>query len=261
MAEVARAAGASPFHFSRLYHALARETVFESLTRIRLQRAARRLCAEPNASVSEIGLAVGYATPSSFDKAFRGALGVSPSELRAAGPRRRDVLLEMLAARAKLEPARAALRLSRAPTFRTLPPQRIAYVREHGPYTEVAPIAWSKLRARIARSNVPITCTMALGAAHDDPVAVHEELLRYDAGVVCAPGERPPPGTHAAVLEGGVHAVFVHRGPYRYIEAAFDRIFRTWVARSGVRLRRAPCLEFTSMRQAPRPSATFSPSS
>ncbi len=71
------------FHFTRIYAAATRETVFQSLTRIRLRVAAERLCGAPAVAVSEVALDVGYRTPSSFNKAFRAAVGVSPSQLRA----------------------------------------------------------------------------------------------------------------------------------------------------------------------------------
>jgi AraC family transcriptional regulator len=256
--EVARAAGASPFHFSRLYHALARETVFESLGRIRLERAARQLCEEREIPVSKVALAVGYATPSSFSKAFRDALGVPPSRLRVATPSEQKRLLGELAARAKLEPKRRSLRLSRAPSFRRLEPRRVVFVRELGPYTEVAPLAWSKLRARASRAWLLVEGAEHIGVAYDDPGNVREELLRYDACIAVPPGREPPPGTHAGALEGGEHAVFEYRGPYRYIADAFDRIFRAWVPRSGVRLRRGPYVEIyrSDPRRTPEDALT-----
>ncbi len=242
LGDVARAAGASRFHFSRLYFALTRETVFQYLTRLRLQKAARRLCEAPAATVSEIALGVGYETPSSFNKAFRRATGVSPSELRAASTRERRDLVARLATRVAEEP-RPPLRLSRTPEMRRRPPRRYIHACELGPYPEVGPLAWSRLAAKLAAGRINLRAHELIGASYDDPRLVSEERLRYEAGIVVDAGVQAPPGTLASRLEGGDYAVFEHRGPYRFIAHAFSRIFGGWVLRSGARVRPAPCLE------------------
>jgi AraC family transcriptional regulator len=43
---------------------------------------ARRLLADPHISISEIALAVGYATPSAFSATFRKIVGVTPGGFR-----------------------------------------------------------------------------------------------------------------------------------------------------------------------------------
>ena len=43
---------------------------------------AKELLADPDMPVTEIGLCVGYQTPSSFAASFRKTVGMSPSEFR-----------------------------------------------------------------------------------------------------------------------------------------------------------------------------------
>ena len=73
LAEVAAAAHLSEFHFHRLFSAVMGETVGRFVTRQRLELAALRLAYEPHKSVSEIGVASGYSSPSNFAKAFNAA--------------------------------------------------------------------------------------------------------------------------------------------------------------------------------------------
>jgi AraC family transcriptional regulator len=238
---IARAAGASMFHFTRVYAAVTRETVFQSLARIRLRVAAERLCSVPGVAVSEVALDAGYRTPSSFNKAFRAAVGVSPSQLRASSGDERKALLARLAPPAR--GTRRPLSLSRVPEVRMLAPRRFACVRERGPYAEVAPLAWSRLETALTLAGTSLRAHECISASYDDPLAVSEELLRYDAGVVIPSGAPAPPGTVASRLEGGPYAVFEYRGAYGDIAEAFQQIFGGWVLRSRARIRAAPCLE------------------
>jgi AraC family transcriptional regulator len=235
---IARAAGASLHHFARLHHALARETVFQTVTRLRLELGARRLLGAPREPVTRIALEVGFRTPSSFDKAFRAALGLSPTELRAAPEEQRQALLARLGAAAGDRPDRP-LALAATPELRRRPGTRFAHVRESGAYAEAAALAWAALDARLvgrARGE-------RLGASYGDPRRLAPEALRYQAGVALPDGAPIPAGLAATRLDGGDYAVFRYRGPYRFIAHAFDEIFQGWAHRARPRLRPAPCLE------------------
>jgi AraC family transcriptional regulator len=242
LAAVARAAGASPYHFARMYLAITGETVFGTLTRLRIALGAARLCETPARPVSAIALEVGYRTPSSFNKAFRAAFGVSPTAFRATPAAARAA---QLAALSLPDPSRPVpvLRLSPRPAIRQRAAWRVIYVREHGDYGDTAaPLAWARLDRCLAGTDA-YERFLRVGAAHDDPRIVLPQALRYDAGVLVDGATPVPAGAAAAVWPGGAHAVFEHRGSYRLIAAAFDVIFRDWVARVRLQLRDAPTIE------------------
>lgn len=69
------------FHFCTAFRKATGETPHNWLVRLRIDKA-RQLLAVPQLPVTEIALAVGYQTPSSFAAAFRKVAGVSPSEYR-----------------------------------------------------------------------------------------------------------------------------------------------------------------------------------
>ena len=78
---MAREAGYSPFHFSRLFKRATGFPPSRYLIRLRMAHA-RRLLRETARSVIEVGLEVGYRSPSHFTQAFQREVGVTPSEYR-----------------------------------------------------------------------------------------------------------------------------------------------------------------------------------
>jgi len=78
---LAREAGMSEFHFSRAFKRTTGFTPSQYFINLRMERA-RRLLRETNRSVIEIGLDVGYTSPSHFTRIFRREVGISPSEYR-----------------------------------------------------------------------------------------------------------------------------------------------------------------------------------
>ena len=78
---LAREAEMSEFHFSRAFKRTTGLTPSQYFIQLRLEKA-RRLLRETNKSVIEIGLDVGYTSPSHFAQIFRREVGISPSEYR-----------------------------------------------------------------------------------------------------------------------------------------------------------------------------------
>jgi hypothetical protein len=76
----------SEFHFARLFKKITGSTPHAYLASLRIERA-RRLLAETDASINEIGASVGYATQSHFTKVFREATRMTPREFRLAARR------------------------------------------------------------------------------------------------------------------------------------------------------------------------------
>jgi AraC-like DNA-binding protein len=79
--EAARAAYLSPYHYHRLFTRAYGETPHAFLTRLRMIRA-RQLLIAGELSVTEVCLAVGYASPGTFSTRFLRETGCSPSEYR-----------------------------------------------------------------------------------------------------------------------------------------------------------------------------------
>lgn len=71
------------FHFCKSFRKSTGFTPHQWLVRIRMERA-RELLTKSGMTITEVALAVGYHTPSSFAHAFRLTMGVTPTEFRQA---------------------------------------------------------------------------------------------------------------------------------------------------------------------------------
>ncbi len=83
LAEIAAAAYLSEFHFARLFKKITGATPHTYLAALRLERA-RKLLAETDLAITEVGARVGYNSQSHFTKIFREATGLTPHAFRAA---------------------------------------------------------------------------------------------------------------------------------------------------------------------------------
>jgi AraC-like DNA-binding protein len=92
VADLARAAGLSPAHFSRQFRRTFGDSPHAYLLTRRLERAAA-LLRTTDRSVAEICVAVGLSSVGSFTSSFGAAFGRSPLQYRAAFPPARDYAL------------------------------------------------------------------------------------------------------------------------------------------------------------------------
>jgi len=83
LAKLARLAELSEYHFSRLFKRATGLSPSQYFIRLRMVRA-RHLLLETRLSVIDVGLEVGYSSPSHFSQVFRREVGVTPSEFRGA---------------------------------------------------------------------------------------------------------------------------------------------------------------------------------
>lgn len=79
--EIARRVASSRRQLQRAYTEIGRTTFRDHITAVRMRRAAE-LLATSDLTVREIAHRVGYRQPAQFAKAFRRALGLSPSDFR-----------------------------------------------------------------------------------------------------------------------------------------------------------------------------------
>ena len=247
LARVSRAAGMSPFHFHRVFHALVGETLSDFVKRLRLDKALFMMAHGRRASLTQVALACGFSSSSDFSRSFRQRFGVAPSrfDLRAWRDEHRS---KLYAAAGELD-GRLHLRGLPAPhnpdgfrvKIRALPARTVAYIRVCDPYRPGAVedaakrlIAWADRCA--------LTGGQWLGYQWDNPEIVPLEMCQYHIAVEAerfAPGGEVgrftfPPMTVAEVeLRGGVDLEL----------RALQWLFGTWLPRSGCVPDDHPCFE------------------
>jgi AraC family transcriptional regulator len=235
LADVARAASFSPFHFHRVFQTLVGMTLADFIKRRRLDKALS-LMAHSRMSLTEIALACGFASSSDFSRSFKQTFHAPPSRFDVEGWRTEH--------RAELDATlpngMRRLHLDRLPDLqdvgefkvrlRELPARTVAYIRVANPYRGNAVmraierlVAWAERRGCADRQ--------WLGYQWDNPEIVALKDCHYYAAVevdeVIAKGEIgrydfPRMLVAEIELRGGI-----------YLELrALDWLYGTWLPRS-----------------------------
>src|SRR5262249_43601765 len=179
--QIAREAGSSEYHFARLFLAYTTETPFDFLRRIRLITALRMLQDDPEGSVTEIALSVGYETPSAFNKVFKKTLAISPRDFRNLGKDGQyDVIYRLSRPRLEKEIA-----VNLTPQFDIVkrPETHYVFLEKHGPFAEVAPPAWEEMFPLVYSQINQQEIASFLGLSGLDKTRNGEEAMIYEAGV------------------------------------------------------------------------------
>jgi AraC-like DNA-binding protein len=82
LADVAKAAGASVFHFCKVFRKSTGIKFTDNVARVRLEDARTQLL-NPNRRISEVAYDVGFQSLTQFNRTFKRVFGQSPSEFRA----------------------------------------------------------------------------------------------------------------------------------------------------------------------------------
>jgi AraC family transcriptional regulator len=249
LANVARAAGMSPFHFHRVFHALVGVTVADFAKRLRLDKALFLMSHARRPSLTHVALACGFSSSSDFSRSFRQRFGVAPSrfDLHAW----RDDHRSRLYAAADEWTERPHLRRLPAAQnpdnfrvkIRALPARTVAYIRVFDPYRAGSAAVFDavkRLRAWAERRS--LAGGQWLGYQWDNPEIVPLEDCQYHIAVEAErfePGGEVgrfafPPMTVAEVeLRGGIDLEL----------RALQWLFGTWLPRSGYVPDDHPCFE------------------
>lgn len=240
---IAREAGASSFHFLRIFMAYTGETPFDFLRRVRLATAVRMLQEDAVGSITEIALSVGYETPSAFNKVFRQKLRMSPREFRNLGKAQQYDLVYRLAKPLESKEETMKLNMNLKPEMVFRQPVHYVYLRRTGPFAEIAPPAWDEMFRLLAGKIGHDQFTELLGLSGIDKTKQGEEAMIYEAGVcVASEPAQIPEGLQYRTLTGGKYAQFLLTGPYSQIWIAFSQIFRA-LSENKAALREEFCIE------------------
>ena len=231
-AALAGIANFSPFHFMRVYRALAGESLGATVQRLRLTRAAH-LLASSSAPISEIAGRVGFETPQSFARAFRQHFGLAPSEARAVD----------LASVAR--PALSHEQLPSQPAIRvdvvTLNPLRVVVLRNQGAYAKLHEV-YGRLYAWMAARGALESIGGIWGVPYHDGRETPEEDCLFDCCLATSAELNAAEGVRPGELGGGEFLRQLHVGSYERLEDIQEVMFRELFARPEWKLREAPIL-------------------
>lgn len=235
LADIARAAGYSPYHFCRLFLALSGDTVMGYVRKRRLTRAAEALLAGDDRLI-DIALDSGFESQAAFTRAFKRHFALAPGEIRRSGrtwlARRRE---PFDASQLQLKET-----ITMQPTFTERGDIHIVGLRE--PVDKEAggdgtPV-WRAFRSRIGDIRHRTGCHAYGVVEVGDKVAGE---FAYWAGVEVDRTDDVPDGLTSITLTGGRFAVFTVKLAGGDIGAELKRTFKyiygTWVPKAGAKLR------------------------
>ncbi len=242
LAQLAKIAGYSHFHFSRVFKLHMGESVMSYRARLRILRASTELITG-NKSMINIALDSGFDTPTGFLKAFKKRFGTTPSAYKRSAK-----ILPKIYKDSHMNAVEIVLREE---SF-------VVFTRELGDYTSSSERAWKRLSASMEdlrsqfEKNPPKKEVLlgqgnaeAIGICHDDPQAELEENLRYDAALAWTKEEVDvlcDYGFESKSIVGGKYAKILYRGDFKEAEKAWYGIY-TWIGENGYAPRDEPAFE------------------
>jgi AraC family transcriptional regulator len=245
LADLARRACFSPYHFHRVFRGTVGESIHEHIRRLRLERVAH-LLKTSRLPVTRIAFEAGFETHEAFTRAFRAMFDESPLRFRQAQrvPEFRSVPSGVhYVVSGGLDDFRSPP-IGDPPMnvrIEQLDPMRLAFMRHVGPYREVGQ-TWAKLAAWAGSKGLLGPGATLVGIPLDDPDITPPERVRYDVGLVVDDSVTPEGDVGVQETSGGECAVVIHHGPPERIGETFERLYGEWLPASGRELRPAPNL-------------------
>lgn len=238
LADIARTAHFSPYHFHRIFTGMTGESVGAFLRRLRLARAAHRL-AYGTRPVTDVALEAGFEAPEAFTRAFRTAYGQPPSAWRETfrergRPRDLSELLPPISEEERIMELNV--------TIKRLPPLKVALVRHVGPYDQCEG-AWEKLCGLAGPLGLFGPHTQFIGLGHDDPRITPPEKIRYDACLTVPEDFAGTSDLPTASIGDGEYATAVVKGPYSGLAGAYAWLCGVWGPDSGREFAAKPSME------------------
>jgi AraC family transcriptional regulator len=244
LADVARHAGISQWHFQRIFKALTNETL---KTYVRSRRFANALdkLAHTDERILEIAFASGFESQEAFTRAFKKAFGVAPASYRKSHQRipflrkvRIDEdYLRHLHGGVSLEPEVAVQPARVLVGLRT---RFFGVDSEKNDFATKLPDLWGRFMPRlaeIASGEAPV----GYGVIQQTPE--HGEELEYLAAIEVDAGAAVPDGMMRYELPAARYATFLHRGHLSRLDTTVNYIYSSWLSRSGLRHTYGPDVE------------------
>lgn len=172
----------SKFHFHRIFKAITDETVNDMVLRLRLERAADLLRATPKLSVTAAALEAGFSSVPVFSRAFKKHYGVTARQWDRKSP------LEKNSKNSQFREAFPRYTLEELESFgfevklRSLPKQRLAYIRVHDAYSSFERIkdAYYRLTNWYRGKGGNLDEITLYGMSQDHPDVTPLNLCRFD---------------------------------------------------------------------------------
>lgn len=234
---LAKVSAYSEAHFHRVFKHVVGESVHQYIRRVRMEYAANQLMFDSGANVDEIAQKCGFASLSSFSRAFKATFDETPGQWRHLPEHHRLPLSfrrDEDKARHYQTQVQAPLPV---PSMVLTTPQMMAYVRHRG-YDRGIRRAWHQLFDWARQEQRSIDTQ--IGLHHSNPAWVALERCHYVACIAIDRPVRLRGQVNQLTIPGGRHAVFHLAGKYGDMLPKIGQIWSQWLPSSGFKLAPTP---------------------
>jgi len=258
--ELAAVASFSKYHFTRIFHSIVRETPFQFIQRVRVERAAMLLLTSRKMTVSEVALKCGFTDISVFSRNFKSSFGVSPTRYRfnksqnsnfsQADSNRRQSDMQVTSyfcPELQTIKWRTNMKLNKSVEIRELPKMTLAYIRHIGPYKgddQLFERLWNRLFAWAGpRGLIGGKDFRSLVIYHDDPGVTIEDKLRMSVCITVPPETKVDGEIGKMELEAAKYVIARFEVNAQQFQEAWDWLYGEWLPASGYQPDEKPCFE------------------
>lgn len=241
VADVARAAGLSRWHFQRIFSAITGETLMTYIRARRMALACERL-ASTETRVVDIAVLAGFGSHEAFTRAFKKALGVTPTAFRRANRALPFVskvqfttdYLGHITTNLSLEPTIEHLD---AMTMVGATTEFYGVGSDRNNIADKIPPLWESFLSR-EHEVADIVAGTGYGVISEED-STSERLIYRASWQISSSAEsaqeRVPDGMTVFEVSAGNYAIFCHRGPANQLDHTVNYAYSTWLTRSGQR--------------------------
>jgi AraC family transcriptional regulator len=262
----------SPFHFHRIFSSITRETLYQYIQRIRIEKAAGMLIANPEKTITEIAMDCGFSNSATFARAFKGMYKISASEWKNGGFKKysnngktdsnnhqkesnnkkdyqitsnyNDHINQFWRIKMK---TRTNADLDFTVDVKEISEMPVAYVRHTGPYKGDSALfesLYNKLMTWAGpRGLINFPKTKMFTVYHDSPEITEEQNLRISACITVPAGTKVDGEIGYMLVPGGKYAIGHFEIDDEQYEAAWNGIFGSWLPESGYQCDDRACFE------------------
>jgi len=266
--ELASVSNFSKYHFHRIFQGMTGETPFQFILRVRLERAAIYLSANPKMTISEIAHECGFSDQATFARSFKSHFKMSATTWRknktiyksnlgktlnnynqTIGNTNQSELMSSMyyCTESKTIKWRTTMDLNKSVEVKELPPMNVAYVRHIGPYkgdSKLFEKLFNKLFTWAGPRGLALQKDMkSIIVYHDDPEVTEAEKLRTSVSIT-VPEDTPVEGeVGKMVIQGGKYMIARFELSPNDFQAAWDWVYGNWLPSSGYQPDDRPCFE------------------
>jgi AraC family transcriptional regulator len=245
---LARVAGFSPFHFHRLFKSITEETLSDMVVRLRLERAATLLRSTPRLSVTEAAFACGFKSVSVFSRAFKKQYGLNARQWDRQSPLKNSKNGQVLEGfpRYTLEKLNDFAEQEEFEVqIRSLPEQRLAYIRVYDSYSRFSRVsdAYHRLIEWYCQKGGSLENTILYGMSQDDPDVTPLRFCRFDWCLMVPDDWQAEGDVSVQTFPACQAAVIRCLGDIMQEYKALQYLFRYWLPRSRYEPANLPGME------------------